>query len=277
MTVCQRSPCPCFIHVLHIFPFQKQQQRQTHKVTILLKLVSSSFLLSLLHSGCDVIALPWDWQQVIKGRKCWTNWIKLHLKLCPLIGLWRITLLPGGINHFWVCRTHTRIDIRAHTHTSSPTGRGFILPSPWWLLGDRSNETTTLSAACVSLTVHIFSPASNANHTDAGISSTCRSRLVKHPDLLSKTGCMWECVCRCVQVQKASAHVTQKREQFFTSKSSLKRSANVSACDQKSVWTPSEMCVFRHMAAYASARRGACVRVKVGHLTFLTYSGLLLS
>lgn len=29
---------------------------------------------------------------------------------------------------------------------------------------------------------------------------------------------------------------------------------------------PSEMCVFWHTVAYLSAQRGACVRVKVGHL-----------
>lgn len=83
-----------------------------------------------------------------------------------------------------------------------------------------------LPPVCVSLTVNIFSLASNVKHTQ-----------LQQYDLLSKTGC--RCVHVCVWERLVSQRTLDacdtKREQFFTSKSSLRTSTNTSACDQKSV------------------------------------------
>lgn len=169
-------------------------------------------------------------------------------------------LLPGRLSHFWVYKTHT---YTLHGHTPSPTGHGFILPLPWRLLGDHSNETTTLSFTSLAskkmLTVkhrHTCSRPTDM-HTDTSLQVlTCETSW----PVEQKRVCMSECMCGQVRVENPNKSVHfRSMWQLLARKYSL-----LHRCKRVSVW--SEKWVFCCIVVYLSAWRGAYVRVKVSHL-----------
>lgn len=99
--VCTRLCCQtCHFHSFSVFcSYSMLCPTWQQKHFTVFKLVPSWFL---CHYYTRVVILPPcrpspppGLVASIKGQKCWTNWIKLCLKPCPLIGLWRITCFLG--------------------------------------------------------------------------------------------------------------------------------------------------------------------------------------